>query len=93
MPTLLGDDQKQKAHDHLYWEFHETNQIAVRKGDWKLIVIKGVPHLYNLATDIHEDHNVAAQHPDIVKEMVQIIKKEHSPSDIFKVTLPKFEGA
>ncbi|MGV4439217.1 arylsulfatase [Ornithobacterium rhinotracheale] len=93
LPTLLGDDQKQKAHDHLYWEFHETNQIAVRKGDWKLIVIKGVPHLYNLATDIHEDHDVAAQHPDIVKEMVQIIKKEHSPSDIFKVTLPKFEGA
>ena len=28
-------------------------------GDWKLIVIRGVPHLYNLATDLHEDKDVA----------------------------------
>ncbi|MBR5062063.1 MAG: arylsulfatase, partial [Prevotella sp.] len=37
-PTLLGDDTKQQEHDFLYWEFHETNQIGVRMGDWKLVV-------------------------------------------------------
>ena len=36
-PTLLGDEG-QEQHDFLYWEFNETNQIGVRKGDWKLIV-------------------------------------------------------
>lgn len=44
--------------------------------------------LYDLATDIHEDHDIAARHPDIVKQMVDIIHREHRPNDLFKVTLP-----
>ena len=87
-PTLLGDDAKQLKHDHLYWEFHETDQIAVRRGDWKLIVVKGKPHLYNLATDLHEDNDVSAAHPDIVAELVDVIRKEHVDNPLFKVTLP-----
>ena len=88
-PTLLGNDKAQQRHPHLYWEFAETNQIAVRMGDWKLIVIKGVPHLYNLATDLHEDNDVAVSHPDVVKKMVDIIYKEHVDSPLFPITLPK----
>ena len=90
LPTILGKEG-QKMHDFFYWEFNETNQIAVRKGDWKLIVKKGKPELYNLASDIHEDHDVAAQHPEIVKELKQIIKEQHTPSKHFKVTLPSFD--
>lgn len=87
VPTLLGR-KGQKRHDFLYWEFHETDQLAVREGDWKMVVIKGVPHLYNLSTDLHEDHDVAAEHPDRVKKMVEIIKSQHTPSQYFKVTMP-----
>ncbi|WP_346713700.1 arylsulfatase [Mediterranea massiliensis] len=87
-PTMLGQDDRQAKHDFLYWEFHETDQIGVRMGDWKLVVKQGKPHLYDLATDIHEDHDVAAQHPDVVKQMVEIIHREHRPSELFKVTLP-----
>lgn len=86
--TLLGNDSRQKKHEFLYWEFHETNQMALRMGDWKLFVKKGVPHLYNLANDIHEDKDVASDHIDIVKEMIAIIRKKHRPSKLFKVTLP-----
>ena len=57
--------------------------------DWKLIVIKGTPHLYNLATDLHEDNDVAAQHPDVVKKLVDIVYKEHVDSPLFPITLPK----
>ena len=57
--------------------------------DWKLIVIKGTPHLYNLATDLHEDNDVAAQHPDVVKKMVNIVYMEHVDSPLFPITLPK----
>lgn len=89
LPTLLGKDDQQQHHDYLYWEFHETDQMAVRKGDWKLVVIKGVPHLYHLAKDIHEDHDLSAEHPEMVKELIDIIKKEHTESQEFKVTLPK----
>ena len=86
-PTLLGN-KKQKKHDFLYWEFDETDQIGVRMGDWKMVVKKGTPFLYNLATDIHEDHNVAAENPDIVKKMVGIIHQQHTENPNFKVTLP-----
>ena len=88
-PTLLGQDDRQAKHDFLYWELHETDQIGVRMGDWKLVVVRGTPRLYDLATDIHEDHDVAAQHPDIVRQMTDIILREHRPSELFRVTLPK----
>lgn len=84
-PTLLGK-KKQKQHDFLYWEFNETNQIAVRMGDWKLIVKKGKPSLYNLKTDIHEDNDIALQHPDIVEKMKAIIFEQHTPNPYFSVT-------
>ena len=87
-PTLLGKPQFQKRHDHLYWEFAETDQIGVRKGDWKLVVIKGKPHLYNLATDIHEDHDISGENPDIVKSMIDIIKQEHVDNSDYQITLP-----
>lgn len=89
LPTLIGDDEKQKEHEFLYWEFHETNQMAVRMGDWKLVVKKGVPHLYDLKNDLHENHDIAGQHSEIVNRMVDIIYQEHRPSELFKVTLPQ----
>ena len=87
-PTLLGK-KKQKQHDFLYWEFNETNQIAVRMDDWKLIVKKGKPFLYNLKTDIHEDNDVVRQHPDIVEKLKKVIFEQRIPNPYFSVTLPK----
>ncbi len=87
LPELLG--REQPRHDFLYWEFEETDQIGVRAGDWKLIVKKGTPELYNLASDIHEDRDVAAAHPEIVRSLVDVIYREHTPSELFKVTLPE----
>lgn len=88
LPTLLGDDSRQAMHEFLYWEFHETDQIGVRMGDWKMVVRGGVPSLYDLSTDLHEDHDIANQHPDVVRKMVGIILQEHRHSDLFRVTLP-----
>ena len=87
-PTLLGNGE-QKKHDFLYWEFEETDQIGVRMGNWKMVVKKGTPYLYDLANDIHEDHDIASQHPDLVKQMTYIIHKQHTENENFKVTLPK----
>lgn len=88
-PTLLGK-AGQAQHDHLYWEFSETDMLGVRRGDWKLVVQRGKCRLYNLATDLHEDHDVSAEHPDIVRQLVDIIYQEHRTPEIssFKVTLP-----
>jgi arylsulfatase A-like enzyme len=86
-PTLLGKDG-QKEHDFLYWEFNETDQIGVRMGDWKLVVKKGSPLLYNLADDIHEDNDISAAHPDIVQQMIDIIHSQHTDNPNFTVTIP-----
>ncbi len=88
LPTLTGKGKKQRQHDYLYWEFNETDQVAVRQGDWKLIVKRGRPELYDLATDLHEDHNVAPEHPDVVRRLTALVGEAHTENEYFKVTLP-----
>ena len=87
-PTLTGEG-KQEEHPHLYWEFSETDMMAVRMGNWKMVVNRGNCLLFALATDLHEDNNVAAKYPDVVKQMKDIIRREHVESALFKVTLPQ----
>lgn len=88
-PTLTGNNAEQEEHEYLYWEFHETNMLGVRMGDWKLVVRSGQCRLYDLATDIHEDHDLADKYPEIVEQMKTIIKKEHVDSPLFSVTIPQ----
>lgn len=87
LPTLTGKG-RQRQHDHLYWEFHETDMLGVRQGDWKLVVQHGRCALYNLALDPHEDHDEAVKHPDIVRQLIQKIYEDHIDSSLFPVTLP-----
>jgi arylsulfatase A-like enzyme len=78
----------QETHDFLYWEFHETNMMALRMGNWKMVVKNGNCMLYDLVNDIHEDTDVAAKYPEVVQKMKEIIHAQHTNSDLFKVTLP-----
>ena len=87
-PTLTGKG-KQEQHHHLYWEIAEGNMIGVRMGNWKLVVKKGQCTLYDLATDLHEDHDLSAKYPEILQQMKDIVKKEHVDSNIFHVTVPE----
>ena len=87
-PTLIGETDKQEKHDFLYWEFHETNMLGVRMGNWKLVVQNGNCRLYDLANDIHEDNDVSGNNSAILNQMKAIIREQHTESDLFKVTLP-----
>jgi arylsulfatase A len=71
LPTLLGATADQKQRDHFYWE--AAPQQAVRHGDWKLYRASPnqPPELYNLANDIAESHNVAAEHPEVLEDLSQ----------------------
>ena len=88
VPTLLGQEGQQ-SHESLYWEFHEQNgKQAVRRGQWKGVRLQvgtdqPVFELYDLSNDIHEDHNVAAEHPDIAAELNAIIDSCHVESELF----------
>ena len=87
LPTLIGKG-RQRQHDHLYWEFHETDMLGVRQGDWKLVVKSGRPALYNLADDPHEDNDLAASRPEIVRLLVEKIYEDHTDNPLFPITLP-----
>ncbi|QNN21358.1 arylsulfatase [Planctomycetales bacterium ZRK34] len=87
VPTLTG--KSQPARDFLYREFSGYGgQQSVRVGDWKAIrqqLRKGkvVTELYNLADDIAEQHDLAADHPDRVKTLEAIMRREHTASQLF----------
>ena len=76
LPTLLGKDAQQKKHDYLYWEFNENGgpKQAIRQGNWKFVKLwNKEPELYDLSKDIGEQHNLAGQHPDMVKKCARLL--------------------
>ena len=55
-------------HDYLWWN-HEANR-AIRVGDWKLVADHTSPwELFDLGKDRSETRNLAADHPEKVKEL------------------------
>lgn len=88
LPTLLDKKEQQKQHPYLYWEYPDPRigNKAIRMGKWKGIITnirKGNTQmqLYNLETDIREEHDVAAQHPDIVERFGQLMKEARNGPD------------
>ncbi len=88
LPTPEGRLTEQCIHDHLYWEFGETDQVAVRRGNWKMVVKHGKPFLYDLGNDIHEDHDLSKSYPGILQELIRIAHEEHTHAPPFPVTMP-----
>lgn len=81
LPFLTGKTSG-RPHETLYWRL--GGMMAIRKSDWKLVKMSDegfledpavLSHLsgtelYNLKDDIGEKQNLAAAHPDKVKELV-----------------------
>jgi arylsulfatase A-like enzyme len=76
LPYLAGKDDG-TPHDVLYWRFGE--QMAIRQGDWKLVRYdpgvdggkgRATPaRLYDLARDVGESHDLAAEEPNRRKQL------------------------
>jgi arylsulfatase A-like enzyme len=86
-PILTGKGE-QRAHDFLYWEFHEKDtRRALRQGDWKLVqydVAKnGKSELYHLGRDLAETTDLAREEPERVAAMLKLMESRHKPSPIF----------
>ena len=92
-----GQGHSQPERPFLYRESPAGNgQQAVRVGNWKAIRpnvnalatrsegkagTAGL-ELYDLAKGPKEEHDVAAQHPDIVAKLAEIIDQQHVKSDV-----------
>ena len=66
---------------YLYWEFPDK-QRAVRYGDWKCVTVrKDAPlELYNITEDPREEHDLAAEHPELVQQLDAMMRRMHKPS-------------
>jgi len=74
VPTLLGRPDQQKHHEYLY----------VRMGKWKGIRFGGIKEpieLYDLSQDIGEKNNLANDHPEIIEQMDEIMRKARENSE------------
>lgn len=89
LPALLG--KTQPRHHHLYWEFCEQGgKQAVRKGKWKAVRLNlhndfygSLAELYNLDEDISESKNMDEKYPEIVQDILGLMKPDHTLSAFF----------
>ena len=65
-------------------------QQTIRVGDWKAVrqnlsknAVK--TELYNIANDIGEKTDVAAEHPDVVQKLEAMMAEQHVPSALFRL--------
>ncbi len=90
VPTLTGKSDKQQAHRYLYWEFYERGgKQAVRQGKWKAVrmpMLTGQTELYDLDADLGEETDIAAAHPEIVKQLESLMKEAHVQHPNWKIS-------
>jgi uncharacterized sulfatase len=84
VPTLLGRPEDQEPRDYLYWELQQAKQQAVRMGRWKGYRVGGTEEpiqLYDLSTDLGETEDLAAEHPDVVARIREIMREARRGSE------------
>ncbi|MBI4624889.1 MAG: sulfatase-like hydrolase/transferase [Verrucomicrobia bacterium] len=73
IPFLAGT-RREPPHAQLFWRMDGGQAFAVRDGDWKWMrTYSNAPQLYNLAADLGETRDVAAQHPDVAARLAAAV--------------------
>ncbi|MCP4640023.1 MAG: arylsulfatase [bacterium] len=76
LDALLGQDAKGSQ-----TILEQARGLAIRRGPWKYVEVparrkkKPSPELYNLDTDVGEQDNVIADHPDVAEELATLLAK------------------
>mgnify|MGYP002623739732 CR=1 FL=1 len=80
-----------ERHGPLYWELHEDGfEQAARLDDWKAIRtgLRGPVRLFNLKEDAGEENDVAADNPDLVRQLAQWMDEERFDSPDWPTVKP-----
>lgn len=82
-PLIFGQPAAKSPHEAYFFR-----NAAVRCGKWKLHLSgrdtvrkrpdQVFPALYDLSADVAEDHNVAAEHPEIVERLTKLLKEHRA---------------
>ncbi|WP_372808796.1 sulfatase-like hydrolase/transferase [Pontiella sp.] len=97
VPLLKGDAANQPKHQYVYFELHRPDKRGLRMGDWVALQEKTTGddpdldrvELYNLAADLAQEHDLAADYPEKVAEFKMLMRKAHVPSEEFVFGKPK----
>jgi len=82
LPALLGEKLDKPIRDSV---IHHNSWVAIRRGDWKLnpnIAGNGEEggrerrSLFNIRQDPYEKNNLYAKHPEIVKALTSLLRKQ-----------------
>lgn len=89
LSSVLNDQKASPRNEMLY--YHGTRIFAARKGDFKLYFYKNNPmgypekmekldtyQLFNLQHDPSEQYNILDKHPQVVKEIEEMVAKHVS---------------
>ncbi len=82
LAALFGKNAPERK--YFYWEFHEGGFAqAVRLKNWKAVRkgFNGRIELYDLSKDAKETTNLAAKNPNVVRQIEEIMKREHVESE------------
>jgi uncharacterized sulfatase len=91
LPTILGRTQDELNARMMYWEQYSGGfQQTVRWGKWKghYVPARDSFVLYDLKADQMESTDVAAQHPDVVRQLREFMTAAHVPSPNWSATTP-----
>ena len=83
LSPLIWGEATGALHEYLFWRTG-TNR-AVRHHDWKLVQSCFPKHdrcstwLFDLATDIGEQNDLATQHPDVVEKLMNFLEQARHP--------------
>jgi arylsulfatase A-like enzyme len=80
-PLMFAEKGAKSPHSALY-HYEGYNLVAVRAGEWKLVLPGGpkmqkgprTAELYHVTEDIGETKNVAAEHPEIVQRLMAAVE-------------------
>jgi len=69
---FLDGTRATAPHTRFYWR--QGARTALRQGDWKLVNMQRGPQapsweLYDLSTDLSEQHDLAADYPEVVERL------------------------
>jgi arylsulfatase A-like enzyme len=79
MVAALQGQTPARVHEFLYWDYGHTRdgfQQGIRLGTWKGVRNgkSGSVELYDLARDVSETQDVAADHPDVLKQIDDLLR-------------------
>lgn len=100
---LLGRSEVGARHDFFYFTRGELH--GARRGRWKLMLPDRKNHygyvkdrgtdgieLYDLATDVGEQQNVAAEHPDLVEDLLAYVRAFPLPAEKYDPGIRRPKG-